>query len=145
MRARPLLRRTCSKQPRRTRPVIECLNHPYANVRFTSLSETPDHLLIDNKCLIGALQLPKSHSLIVERPGHLRANVRLGSLPETPDTEILIIRPIPMEDRNRFYWKKEPTEVERQKMERSSVPSHELAGSLPSLERAVNFKVSPCT
>ena len=43
------------------------------------------------------------------------------------------IRPIPVEDRKRFYWKKEPTDVERQKMEEPFTVAEAYLRNLPGL------------
>jgi hypothetical protein len=49
-------------------------------------------------------------------------------------TDRLTVRAIPVEDRERFYWKKEPTDVDRQKMEEQfTVAEAYLSKKLPGL------------
>jgi hypothetical protein len=49
-------------------------------------------------------------------------------------TDGLIIRPTPVEDRKRFYWKREPTDVDRQKMEEPfTLAEAYLRKNLPAL------------
>jgi hypothetical protein len=56
-------------------------------------------------------------------------------------TDTLTVRPIPLEDRNRYYWKREPTEVERQKMEEPfTVAEAYLRRNLPALFRTETVK-----